>query len=444
MGASHGRHRSREPVRQRPRGTSEHVDADRSEEEEAPDELEGEEAVEAEDVWEGLEEEQLAPWAAGIDPFPSTPTVAFDLKNDRMTKAFVPVTGSTVTHLCTALVDLTGDPATAPYAGLNDKDMIFAGSLPKICAMYAAFALRARVQAFVDAAAANGAPVTSPGIISEIEKAWKPKLGALFPARPAKSFGNNQDVTFPKLGQILTFSPDGKVDFKRATPPMTDAQIDRVGGEGAPQGMFHDWMRSMLRWSNNAAASKCILALGYFYLNGALARAGLFDAATSNGLWLSADYKGHDWVKTETDKQANSAGPLLTPRWATVQRRRRSNVTATAAQVARFMTLLAQNKLVDATASHDMRALMKADAGGLGSDANDALRRVGRIPTLVVAKFGRGDDAFNHECAIIERTVAGKSLRYVAVGLGSVPRRDHQDLFDLFVLLDETIVTRNK
>jgi monoamine oxidase len=405
---------------------------------------------------EELEEEQLAPWAAGIDPFPAAPTVAFDFSDDRMMKAFAPVTVSSVMPLCTALVDLTGDPVTPPYAGLYDKEMIFAGSLPKICAMYAAFALRVRVQAFVDAAAANGASVTPPGIISEIEKAWKPKLRALFPDRPAKSFGNNQDVTFPKLGQILTFSPDGKVDFKRATPSLTDARIDRIGGSGAPEGMFHDWMRSMLRWSNNAAASKCILALGYFYLNGALARAGLFDAATGKGLWLSADYKSHDWVKTQTDRQANAAGQLLTPRWATAQRRRRSNITATAAQVARFMTLLALDKLIPATddsapakavatAIHgDMRALMKADAGGLGSDANDALRRVGRAPTLVIAKFGRGDDGFNHECAIIERTVAGKSLRYVAIGLGSAPKREHQDLFDLFVLLDETVVTRNR
>lgn len=185
-----------------------------------------------------------------------------------------------------------------------------------------------------------------------------------------------------------------------------------------------------------------------FYLNGALARAGLFDAATSKGLWLSADYKSHDWVKTDAQRKANAAGPLLMPRWATAQRRRRSNITATAAQVARFMTLLAQDKLIEATASLnlnlEMRALMKVDAGGLGSDANDALRKVGRAPSLVIAKFGLGNDGFRHECAIIERAVAGKDLRYVAVGLGYSPKRRRQNWFDLFVLLDEAIVTRNK
>jgi hypothetical protein len=108
------------------------------------------------------------------------------------------------------------------------------------------------------------------------------------------------------------------------------------------------------------------------------------------------------------------------------------------------MTLLAQDKLVDATASRDMSALMKADAGGLGSDANDALRGVGRAPSLVFAKFGLGDDGFRHECAIIERVVAGKDLCYVAVSLGYSPKRRPRNWFDLFVLLDEVIVTRNK
>jgi hypothetical protein len=56
----------------------------------------------------------------------------------------------------------------------------------------------------------------------------------------------------------------------------------------------------------------------------------------------------------------------------------------------------------------------------------------------------RGDDSFRHECDIIERAVAGKDLRYVAVGLGYSPKRRRQNRFDLFVLLDEVIVTRNE
>jgi hypothetical protein len=398
----------------------------------------------------------VAPWAAGIDAFPATPTLAFHVNEPGMLAAFAPVTTSTVNHLCAALVDLTGNPATPPYAGLNDEEMVFAGSMVKVCAMYAAFALRFQVQAFVDAAAANGAPVVPPGITDEIEKAWKPKLQAKFPTLPAQSFGNKQDITFPKLDKIFTFLPNGKVDFARTAPAMTNADLDRAGELGVPKGRFHDWMRLMLRWSNNTAASYCILALGYFYINGALAQAGFFDSATGNGLWLSADYAKHDWVKTLAEKNANAAGQPLTPRWATAQRtssgpRWQSNVTATAAQTARFMTLMAQEKLVDATASQEMRTLMQSAIEcvphakcGIGSYVKDALDGAGRGFTALAAKKGYGDDSFSHECAIVERTVDGKHLRYVVVGLGSAPSRKRRDLSALFVRLDDAIVTRNR
>jgi hypothetical protein len=111
------------------------------------------------------------------------------------------------------------------------------------------------------------------------------------------------------------------------------------------------------------------------------------------------------------------------------------------------LTLLAKNELLDAEVCDAMRTLMRADAGGLGSDANDALRRVGRNPVSVAARFGCGDDGFDQECALVERDVAGKRLHYVAVGVGSPPKKHQdlrdQDLFELFVLLDEAIVFRN-
>ena len=394
-------------------------------------------------------EGEVPPWAAAIDPFPAEPTIAFVVNDKRMTEAFAPVVTGSANHLCAALVDLTGNPAKPPYAGLNDTEMIFAGSLPKICAMYAAFALKAQVQAFVTAARAEkGAPVGGAQVARAIEAAWRPKLKAMFPGRPTRSFGNGRDIAFPKLADIFTFAPDGAVDFARAAPALADADLDApIGRTSAefksPPGRFHDWMRLMLRWSNNTAASRCILALGYFYVNGALARAGLFDAAAHEGLWLSADYAGHDWVATETERQGNAAGPLLTARWATQQRRRRSNAAATAAQIARFMTLLAQDKLVDATASGEMRTLLTITPGGIGSYARGALVRAGRTPTTIAAKIGFGDDSFSHDCAIVERTVAGKALRYVAVGLGSARGRRRADLDELFVQLDDTVVTRN-
>jgi hypothetical protein len=146
------------------------------------------------------------------------------------------------------------------------------------------------------------------------------------------------------------------------------------------------------------------------------------------------DFFGYMWAAA----QKGQAGP-----------RRLSHITATAASVARLLTLLAKNELLDAEVCDAMRTLMRADAGGLGSDANDALRRVGRNPVSVAARFGCGDDGFDQECALVERAVGGKRLHYVAVGLGSPPKpKKHQDLgdqdlFELFVLLDDAIVFRN-
>lgn len=59
------------------------------------------------------------------------------------------------------------------------------------------------------------------------------------------------------------------------------------------------------------------------------------------------------------------------------------------------------------------------------------------------SRIGFGDESFSHDCVIVERTVGGKHLRYAAVVLGSAPARSRQDLKDLFVLLDETVVVDN-
>ncbi len=135
------------------------------------------------DEWVGAADGEVAPWAAGIDPFPTGSTVAFRLNDARMIEAFEAVTVSNASHLCAALVDLTGAPVMPPYTGLNDKEMIYAASLPKIFTMYAAFALRARVQAFVDAAGANGVPVVPRESPARLRRPGNRSCGRCF--RPA-------------------------------------------------------------------------------------------------------------------------------------------------------------------------------------------------------------------------------------------------------------------
>ena len=115
------------------------------------------------------------------------------------------------------------------------------------------------------------------------------------------------------------------------------------------------------------ATSKCVDLLGYYYINGALRSAGFFepiDPTDGKGLWLSADYEGHDWVDNPADKKANAAGPKLTKRWADAQ------------------LDMAMDKLVDPDSSQNMRALLAGaikkigSKNGIGSYIKDALGTV--------------------------------------------------------------------
>lgn len=371
-----------------------------------------------------------------VEPFPIAPfSISFDVSEKRLNEGMQAITtDATLNFMCAALVDLTGDPTVPPYVGLNDTEVIYPGSLQKISAMYAAFELRSRVRSQVRAAITNGLSTSTTGwekpIIKALEHSWKPKLRAAFLSLPPSGF--------PELAQIFTFSRSGEVRFAEGTA-ITDDRIDTIGEFGTPQGGFGNWMKSMMRWSNNAAAAKCIRALGFPYINGALRGAGLFSGSPPAGLWVSGDYEGHDWILSRD----NRAGRPLTARWAVAQKRKLSNFTATAAHVARLMTLLAQGRLVDRRSSLEMLLLMivSGPGGGIGSYVREALRA--HRPDAVYSKIGLGDDGRAHDCAIVERTApSGTRIRYVVVGLGS-KETGRAELRNLFAKLDELIVSRH-
>jgi hypothetical protein len=89
-----------------------------------------------------------------------------------------------------------------------------------------------------------------------------------------------------------------------------------------------------------------------------------------------------------------------------------------------------------------MRDLMTG-AEGIGSYIAGALARDGRATDLVLSKIGYGDDTRSHDCAIVERRVDGKAIRYVVVGLGS-QAGNRRSLQELFVQLDQLILDRNR
>lgn len=360
-----------------------------------------------------------------INPFPTAPyTLTLDKTNAHLNKEMKRLAAiPKLKDMCAAIVDLT-DPIKLPYAGLNDDEMLYVASIEKISAMYAAFELRSRVRAHVANAIADGISTRKSHwertIVKQLETAWKPILNATFPKKLPKGF--------PKLTEIFTFSNAGEVDFKSTKKKVN---LDKRGEFGSVSDLeFLDCMKLMLRWSNNRAADKCIIALSYPYINGSLAGVGLFDAKAKLGMWLSGSYRGNDW---------KGAAIALTPRWAMLQKRKVSNFTATARQTATLMTLVAKDKLVDAQASQEMRNLLDG-ASGIGSYVKAALDNDGRASNIIFSKIGYGNDKRSHDCAIVERTVSGKTLRYVVVGLGSEPR-DRRELSRLFVELDKCIVS---
>ena len=214
-----------------------------------------------------------------------------------------------------------------------------------------------------------------------------------------------------------------------------------------PPGKFRDWMRLMLRWSNNEAASKVIRALSYPYINGVLGAAGFFNRSSGEGLWLSGDYLGNDWLK------GNGAAQPLSPRWARLQRRKVTNFAGTAFQVARLMTLLAQGRLVDKDSSREMISIMTGVAG-IGSYIRGGLAGAAppRAFTSIASKIGCGDElpppacGFTHDCAIVRIDRGGdpgRTIRYVVVALGGRPNVARADLRKLVVRFHDCVIARH-
>jgi hypothetical protein len=374
-----------------------------------------------------------------VDPFP--PAITLDL--DTSDASFNSCAGAAasdpkVSDLCGGLVDLTGNPAKPPYAGHNDTDMVFVGSMGKMYAMYAAFELRRRVEVQAKRMINHGLSTSTAGwetkVFDELKKAWQPVLTAAFPRLPSG---------FPQFSNIFVLSTSGDVSFTEATPPVTDAALDAIGEFGAPTGKYRDWLRLMMRWSNNGASSNVIIPLSYPYINGLLASAGFFDPATNNGLWLSADYASHDWIPGP----GNKAGLPLTNRWAKAQGRTKSNITGTAQQVARFMTALAQGKLVDQASCTEMIGMM-TEAVAFHSYIQQAFE--GATPqrpfTSVKSKIGFGDDKFSSDCAIVQvdrGADPARTLRFVEVILGSPPSKMRAGLSQLAVAYYDCVAARH-
>jgi hypothetical protein len=403
-----------------------------------------------------LFERQVGGGASAVDPFPRNAYVlGLEMSNQELsTCAGAVETDPDLSPMCGAVADLTGNPELPAFYANNPADMVYVASLAKVYPMYVVFELRRRVQEQAKDMIKLGLSTATAGwerqVFAALEKAWKPKLKAAFPAFP-------EDM--PKFSEIFVLSPTGDVKFAENDPPLTDADLDfrppyptpghpPISPEfKMPPGKFRDWMRLMLRWSNNEAASKVIRALSYPYINGVLGAAGFFNRSSRVGLWLSGDYLGNDWLK------GDGAAQPLSPRWARLQRRKVTNFGGTAFQVARLMTLLAQGRLVDKDSSREMISIMTGVAG-IGSYIRGGLAGAAppRAFTSIASKIGCGDEVpppacgFPHDCAIVRIDRGGdpaRTIRYVVVALGGRPNIARADLRKLVVRFHDCVVARH-
>jgi hypothetical protein len=300
--------------------------------------------------------------------------------------------------LTLALVDVT-DPSAPVYAGIRDEDTVFIASMAKIAALYAAFELRKQLQ---DAISAVPTSVPVADLIAEVRRTWQPLLDATKPNDPAAFSG------FPSLSEIFDITPSSsswsvKFTTKGNIGTLADAESAEWPVLKGKFG-FRELLELMARFSNNDASARCITALSYEYIHGALTSAGLYNQATG-GLWLGAPYP-------------HKPGAALTETlWATEplnseRNQSRKFQTGSAEAAARMFTLLGQGKLVDAPASGEMLDMLNTGTNDFIKNAlTDASRDVNSIRT----KIGVIDKLYWSQTSLVERNLIdhGKPIRYV-------------------------------
>ena len=289
-----------------------------------------------------------------------------------------------------ALIDLTGRGRRADGAGWITSDgwnmskQMFAASLVKIAALFAAFRLRENLRIAADQTSAQDGQE----VFKVVKADWKEVVEKAIPAGKPD---------FPNLDQIFTISGSSgswSIDFTRE---------------------YRKHMEEMIGHSNNHSASVCINRLGFQYLNGALAAEGLY-RPDRGGLWLGGNYAGRNWLIEPLSKL--------------------THMGATASAVAAYLTLLEDNRLVSPQASREMRDIMRL----AGSWLEEGLDRA-KPPRPITDSYAKvGLKGTFHDCAVIERSVAGKRIRYAAVILGASTA---QVIRNLVVKLDDYIVANN-
>lgn len=195
------------------------------------------------------------------------------------------------------------------------------------------------------------------------------------------------DPTAPHLAEV-----DGRRMIYAASIPkiavLYAAFQARKEGRLEIDAAFHETLTQMCRVSSNVAASAAIRKVGFPYIASVLWQSGLYDPRLGGGLWVGKAYGGANdyWHR---DPVANLSHG------------------ATAVSLARLLTLLAQDKLVDAKSSAEMREIL----GNPGLH-HKFVRGLDSRPSTICRKSGSWSQ-WHGDAALVQRD----DRRYVAVAL---------------------------
>jgi hypothetical protein len=230
------------------------------------------------------------------------------------------------------------------YAGVNDDKMHYSASLLKVAAMYAAHELLA--------AASRLARTSGPHRASP--EAFFSGLESKFDT-PIKDTARTIKTVAPSNVLIAAEQLATKLPAYRSTPSYQSIlQVSGTGGAAAPSvdfaDDFRDRMTNMIEWSDDPDAGHCIRRLSYSYINSALMKAGFYDAAASNGIWLAGDYS--EGANPYARVNSVNDGP--------------SAQATTTMQMMRVFALITLNKLVTQDGNNDKMKTLLALAASHG------------------------------------------------------------------------------
>jgi len=320
---------------------------------------------------------------AAIDLFPR-PSLSFE-RNDRLHRAVqdgVAALGGLgrPAPFSIAIVDLADGSSSAKLGwGAHKPDEVhYIASSAKIAALLAAHGLLDMANRFVAAGQVTKAVVS--GLASGVGAlAWM----GVTPA--ALGVPDEKRPLFKQLREIMDPAIDAAAPIelekaqRRFRLPTYEAVLAPPSGKsrfvpGFTAG-FRSALREMIVPSSNAHAGICVRGVGYGYLNGMMAAAGLRPGGS--GVWLAGDYVGQ-WppvrVPSANDGEVAQAGTALT--------------------MAKMMAMIVNDGILDKAACGAMRGLLADAVHGIDvpyvtrSDVAAALRIP--IDRLTHTKLGYG------------------------------------------------------